>query len=174
MKNNWLWDIKTTEAEIKAIFKDSNHKDFFKFAALLLARNNEPKQVFSEYLSPLLFCQHWQNIKRQMRKDKWVEPRIIFWQAIFEQLKEKYKKRGVVFNKELLPAKSAICKEVGEKISFVRREQNLSQKELAVKIGISQQLISRIEKGRENASLSTLANIARALGKKIEINLSSQ
>ncbi len=171
MKNNWLWDIKLKETEVKAILKNPKHKSFFRFSALLLARNNQPKYVFSEYISPLFFCQHWQNIKRQMRKDKWSEPRIIFWQAIYEQLKEKYEKRGLIFKKEILPAKNNLCDEIGKKITAIRHEQNLSQKELAKKIGISQQLISRIEKGRENVSLTTLTNIARALDKRVEIKL---
>lgn len=170
MKNNWLWDIKIPDKEVKAILKTPKDKDFSRFAALLLARNNQPQKVFKEYLDPLLFCQYWQAIKRQMRNDKWSEPRIIFWQAIYEQLKEKYEKNGLVFKKENLPAKSSLCEEIGKKIIAIRHEQNLSQKELAEKIGISQQLVSRIEKGRENVSLSTLTNLARALGKKIEIN----
>jgi DNA-binding XRE family transcriptional regulator len=170
MKNSWLWDIKVPDKEVRAILKNPKDKDFFRFAALLLARNNQPQKVFKEYLNPLLFCQYWQSIKHQMRKDKWSQPRIIFWQAIFEQLKEKYKKRGVVFKKETLPARGGLCEEIGKKIISIRYEQNLSQKALAGKIGISQQLVSRIEKGRENVSLSTLTKLARALGKKIEIN----
>lgn len=174
MKNNWLWDIKVTDIEAKSILKNPVHKDFLRFTALLLARNNQPKQVFREFLSPLLFCEHWHTIKRKMREDKWSEPRIIFWQAIYEQVKEKYKKKGIIFKKQILPTKNILCKEIGEKVSAIRHEQNLSQKELAAKIGISQQLISRIEKGRENVSLSTLDNIAHALEKKIEINFTSQ
>jgi len=46
----------------------------------------------------------------------------------------------------------------------------LSQKDFAKKIGVSQQLISRIEQGRENVSLGTLDNISRALGKELRIN----
>jgi DNA-binding XRE family transcriptional regulator len=170
MKNNWLWDIKITEVQAKTIFKDPAHKDFLSLAALLLARNNEPKQIFKEYLKPLLFCQHWQNIKRQMRKDKWSEPRIIFWQAVYDNLKERYCQKGIAFRKQSKVLKNYLCEEVGKKISSIRHEQNLSQKELANKIGISQQLISRIEKGGENISLATLSKIISALGKKVEIN----
>ncbi|MEI8349062.1 MAG: helix-turn-helix transcriptional regulator [Candidatus Omnitrophota bacterium] len=171
MKNNWLWDMKVNEAEVKAALKDPTHKDFLRFAALLLARNNEPKQVFSEYLDPLVFCKYWQGIKRRMREDKWVQGRIIFWQAIYDSLKEKYRARGIIFKKEPVPEKNHLCKEVGDKVSALRHSQHLSQKGLAEKMGISQQLISRIEKGRENVSLSTLDNVARALGKKVEISM---
>jgi len=44
--------------------------------------------------------------------------------------------------------------------------EGFSQKELAQKLRISQQIISRIESGRENISLLTLEKVAAALGKK--------
>ena len=104
-----------------------------------------------------------------MRQDKWSEPRIIFWQAVYERLSEKYRKKGVSFRKETF-AKDPLCWSTGKSMASIRREQGLSQKEMAKKIGISQQLISRIEKGGENVSLSTLTTMARALNKKIEIS----
>ena len=104
-----------------------------------------------------------------MRQDKWSEPRIVFWQAIYEKLADKYRRNGVVFKKKPI-GKEPFCEAIGKKIAGIRREQGLSQKDLARKLRISQQLISRIEKGGENISLGTLTNISKALGKKIEIN----
>lgn len=171
MKNNWLWDRKTTEAGAKKMLKDPANKDFIPMAGLLLARNNDPREIFKQYLAPRLFCEKWPSIKRKMRQDKWTEPRIIFWQAIYENLARKYRARGVVFRKEV-QAKNPLCVEVGKKISAVRREQGLSQKEFAAKMGVSQQLISRIEKGRENISLVTFAAIASAMNRNAHIELS--
>ena len=48
--------------------------------------------------------------------------------------------------------------------------QGLSKEETAQKAGIAQQLISRIEKGKENMSLITLKKISKALGRKVEIS----
>lgn len=170
MKNNWLWDRKTTVAAAKKILTDPGNKDFVAMAGLLLARENDVQEVFKEYLDPRVFCQRWASIRRKMRQDKWTEPRIIFWQAIYERLAEKYRKQGVVFRKES-PAKGPICLEVGKKVRGIRHRQGLSQKEFAAKVGVSQQLISRIEKGGENISLSTLANIARAMKMRVNIDL---
>ena len=170
MNSGWLWDRKISDAGAKKIMKDTGSKEFVPLAALLLSRNNDPKDVFRHYLDPLVFCRQWAAIKRRMRKDKWSEPRIVFWQAIYENLSDKYRKKGIIFRGEVPQVKEPLCYTTGKQISDIRREQGLSQKEMAKKIGISQQLISRIEKGRENVSVSTLANMARALNKKVKIS----
>lgn len=171
MMDNWLWDRKTTDAEARKILKNPASERFITFAALLLARTNHPKEVFEYYINPLVFCKQWVSIKRQMRKDKWTSDRIIYWQAVYEHLIDKYRRKGIIFRNEAVVTKEPLCKEAGKLISDSRQEQGLLQKELAKKIRVSQQLISRIEKGRENISLATLANIARALKKKVEIGL---
>ena len=170
MKNDWLWDRKINISHAKRILKDPKQNNFLLLAALLLSRKNNPKEVFKNYLDPLLFCKYWAIIKKRMRKDKWSEPRIVFWQAIYEKLMDKYRKRGISFRKDTLAVKNPLCEKTGRQIRNIRQEQGLSQKELARKLGVSQQLVSRIEKGNENISLYTLSNISHALGNKIEIN----
>lgn len=169
MKNNWLWDRKITDGEAKKILKKPGAENFITMAALLLSRKNESRDVFKNYISPLAFCKYWPSIKRKMRQDKWADPRIVFWQAIYEKLMTRYREKGMSFRQES-PAREKFCEAIGKKMSVVRRGQGLSQKQLAKKIGISQQVISRIESGGENVSLITLTRIARALDKKIEIN----
>ena len=169
MKDNWLWDRKISETKAKGSLKKPGTESFFAIAALLLSRKNEPRIVFKNYLDPAVFCRYWASIKHRMRQDKWYEPRIIFWQAVYERMSDKYRKKGVSFRKETL-VKDPLCWSTGKSIASIRREQGLSQKEMAKKIGISQQLISRIEKGGENVSLSTLTTMARALNKKVKID----
>jgi len=169
MTANWLWDRKITETEAKKVLKKPEAERFLSVAALLLSRNNSPRDVLKKYLDPVVFCKYWPAIKRKMRQDKWSEPRIVFWQAIYEKLADRYRKKGVVFKKAPID-KDPFCEAIGKKIAGVRREQGLSQKDLARKVGVSQQLISRIEKGGENISLGTLVNISKALKKEIEIN----
>lgn len=50
-----------------------------------------------------------------------------------------------------------------------RTEQNLTQKELAKRVGIKQSNISRLESGNYNPSLDFLKKIAGGLGKEIHI-----
>ncbi len=52
-----------------------------------------------------------------------------------------------------------------------RRELNLSQKELATRVGTRQSSISRIESGEHNMRLSTLIEIAEALQARVRIRL---
>jgi DNA-binding XRE family transcriptional regulator len=169
MKENWLWDRKITDAGARKILKRPEDKGFVDMAAILLARNNDPQVVLKRYIEPRVFCRYWASIKRKMRRDKWTEPRIVFWQAIYEKLAERYRKQGVVFRKEA-PAKEPLCVEMGQKIALMRRGIGLSQKEFADKMGVSQQLVSRVEKGRENISLITITNISRALGRRVRID----
>ncbi|MCX5686917.1 MAG: helix-turn-helix transcriptional regulator [Candidatus Omnitrophica bacterium] len=169
MRSDWLWDRKIADARAKKILSKPESASFFTMAALLLSRKNEPREVFKNYLNPIVFCRHWPAIKRRMRQDKWSEPRIIFWQAIYEKLSDRYRKKGMVFRQEA-PVKKEFCETIGKKMAAIRREQGLSQKGLAKRIGISQQIISRIESGGENISLITLTRVADALKRKVEIN----
>lgn len=52
---------------------------------------------------------------------------------------------------------------IGQKIRELRKEQNLTLRELAKKASISFSYLGDIERGRTNPSLETLRNIAKAL-----------
>ena len=165
-----MWDRNITIKQAKKILNDAGDKKFTLIASLLLSRKNTPKEVFKEYLSPILFCRQWPGIKKKMRQDKWSQARVVFWQAIYENLLVKYKEKGTKFRNRIDIIKDALCEIVGKEIKRIRLEKELSQKQLARKIGISQQLISRVEKGRENISLITLKKISEALGNRVEIS----
>ena len=59
--------------------------------------------------------------------------------------------------------------EIKKQIIRYRIENNLSQKELAEKIGTKQSAISRLENDDYNPSVEFLDKVANALGKKLEI-----
>ena len=61
-----------------------------------------------------------------------------------------------------------------EKVLFnylkaIRKKENITQKELAVKSGLKQSAIARLEKGTNDIQLSTLMSYLRPLGYKIQI-----
>ncbi len=56
-------------------------------------------------------------------------------------------------------------------IASVRVELGLNQKELACKLGISQPMVSKIESGNYNFTISLLCKIFCKLGKKINIQI---
>lgn len=170
MKKDWLWDRRLTEKQAKKILNNPADPRFISLASLLLTRKNVPKEIFGVYLKPDDFCRHWTEIKRKMRKDAWGNPRIEFWQAIYEKLLERYRAKGVnIFTKSAPKPVSRFCLEMGEKIKILRKQKNLTQNMLADKLNISQQMISRFESGGENISLLTLKKIIDALGADIFI-----
>ncbi len=73
---------------------------------------------------------------------------------------EEFKKEWEEFQPELQLMKQVI----GERI-----KQNISQKELADRMGTKQANISKLENGNANPSLDFLKRLANSLGKKLEI-----
>jgi DNA-binding XRE family transcriptional regulator len=61
--------------------------------------------------------------------------------------------------------------ELISEIIKARRELNLTQEELAVRIGTQKSNISRLESGNYNPSLDFLCKLASGLGKEIHIEL---
>lgn len=69
-------------------------------------------------------------------------------------------------------ANSEVEYQLGRKLIEVRLKRELSQRELAKKVGTSQAAISRIEGMSANPSLSLLKRIAQALNSKLKISFS--
>lgn len=59
--------------------------------------------------------------------------------------------------------------EIIRQVLKARTEQNITQKELAERVGIKQSNISRLESGSYNPSLEFLQKIAAGLGKELHI-----
>lgn len=70
---------------------------------------------------------------------------------------------------KLLPRYEAI-----EQIIRARKEQNITQAELAKRVGTQKSNISRLESGNYNPSLDFLTKVAESLGKKLTIQLNEQ
>ena len=79
--------------------------------------------------------------------------------------------------KENMPAPTFVVsdkeKELIDQMVILRKEQHLSQKQLAEITGNKQQVISRIERKENSPSLKTFCNILNALGYKLEITKAS-
>ncbi|MFC1699769.1 helix-turn-helix domain-containing protein [Candidatus Omnitrophota bacterium] len=170
MKINWLWDSRLDEAEVKKILKDENHPRFDIYAEKLFSRTNNPKMVF-EIMDKLTFCKKWPSIKKRMRKDRWLESKVIFWQTIYDRVHEKLKEQGIKIRKAQkvrIPLERA---RLAQQIKNTRVKLGYTQKDMARKLGVIQQYISRIESGKENVSVDTLKRIAVAFNKNLIIKL---
>ena len=58
-----------------------------------------------------------------------------------------------------------------EQIIKARKEQNMTQDELAKRVGTQKSNISRLESGNYNPSLDFLTKVSEALGKSLNIQL---
>ena len=65
--------------------------------------------------------------------------------------------------------KLGLLYDIKKEIIRLRIENNLSQEELAKRVGTKQSDISRLESGEYSPTLDFLAKVAESLGKKIEI-----
>lgn len=83
-------------------------------------------------------------IKEQLMKDK-------EFQAEYDKLKPRY--------------------ELVSQIIEARKEQNITQEELALRVGTQKSNISRLESGSYNPSLDFLVKVAKSLGKDIHIQI---
>jgi DNA-binding XRE family transcriptional regulator len=63
--------------------------------------------------------------------------------------------------------------DVISQIIDARTSQNLTQEELALRVGTQKSNISRLESGTYNPSLDFLAKVARSLGKEVKVTLKS-
>ena len=60
-----------------------------------------------------------------------------------------------------------------EQIIKARKDQNITQAELAKRVGTQKSNISRLESGNYNPSLDFLIRVAESLGKKLSIYLNA-
>lgn len=67
-------------------------------------------------------------------------------------------------------ASSITSQLVGEEIRKVRSELGWTQKQLAERLDAAPAYVSAIEAGRENLTLGSLARIAEALGRGLELS----
>lgn len=168
--NAILWDKNINEKRFKEALADEKHPRFLEYASLLLSRENQPKEVFGNYLDKVSFCRNWRGIKRRMRQNRWNDARILFWDEVYDAVRKKLgnaisredKKRFVETDPEI--------KELCLKLRQARKKAGMTQHELARKAGLSQQSVSFIEKGYVNISLKTLKKVSAALGFRLSLD----
>jgi len=86
-----------------------------------------------------------------------------------DHIEEKYGKKGTKTRNEYEEGLEAF--KVGILIAEARKKQNLTQKELAERIGTTKNYISRIENNASDIRLSTLIKIIRdGLGGKLHLS----
>ncbi len=154
MKINWLWDARLSKARIKRILKNENDPRFYIYAEKLFSRVNNPKIVFG-YVPKEVFYNKWPVIKQRIEKDKWAKQKVDFWQTKYEEMTS-------------IPAERM---SIAQQIKNIRIKLGYTQIEMAKKLGVIQQFVSKLEAGRENVTVDTLKHIANVFDKKLTIQL---
>ncbi|QQR76651.1 helix-turn-helix transcriptional regulator [Candidatus Nomurabacteria bacterium] len=60
------------------------------------------------------------------------------------------------------------AKKLGENLKKIRSKKNITQTELAQTLNVDKSFISNIENGKNNPTLSTITNLAKALKVQVE------
>lgn len=161
MKTNWLWDTRLSEARVKKILEDENNPRFYIYAEKLFSRVRDPRIAFG-YIPRNVFCRQWPVIKQRIERDAWNRGRADSWQKIYNRISDQL---GVQNN--ALPERMSVA----QQIKNVRLQLGITQGEMAEKLGVIQQFVSKLETGRENLTVDTLKRIADVCGKKLTIRL---
>ena len=161
MKTNWLWDTRLSDAKVKKILHDEGNPRFYIYAEKLFSRVSDPEAAFS-YIPKEAFYRHWPIIKQRIDRDAWSRGRADVWQKMYDQTAARLNVHG-----------SALSERMGlaRQIKDIRLQLGYTQAEMAKKLGVIQQFISKLETGRENLTVDTLKKIADVFGKKLTIRL---
>lgn len=74
---------------------------------------------------------------------------------------------------KIIPVPVAPALAIRIELRWAREEANLSQAGLARAVGISQQQIAKLEAADANPTIDTLDRVAKGLGRKLQVSLSS-
>lgn len=156
----YFWDLnKTALRETVNILKRPSHPKFAIRMVTILSRCDRPKELFS-MVPKEVFIKSWPTVRsywvRVMRKSEFRD----WWETMYEQLLEK---QGIKGRRPKGEA-SELFKDIGRLIRQERIEKGFSQKELSLLIGIKQPEISKIEEGKKNITMATLARFCKVLG----------
>jgi DNA-binding Xre family transcriptional regulator len=162
----YFWDLNEASLrETERILRDPRHPRFPQRMVTLLSRCDKPKELFS-LVSKKAFVEAWPRIRADWVKRVRRSDSRDWWETIYEQLLEAGQ-RGSIRSKGSPPE---FLRRFGGMIRAARVEKGLSQKQLAVRVGMKQPDISRMEEGKKNMTLFTLLRICQALGiQKLDI-----
>lgn len=164
--SKYFWDLNEKALkETQRILKDPKHPKFIIRIVTLLSRCDQVKELFS-LISKKDFIESWPKIRSYWVKLARESDFRDWWETIYEQMLEEFRHK----TKGPKGKPSILFLRVGSIIREARVRNGLSQKELAVRTGMKQPDISRIEEGKKNITLATLARIYRILDiKKIDL-----
>ena len=171
-QTNWYWDLRIPLEVIQEILANDQDPRFASIAGRLLARSNDPQEVFS-LISPKAFCRRFYAIQREIAKNEWTKEKATVWRPTYQRYLRQFRKEGVRIRERTPREIDAFSRRILEKVRTCRQRAHLSQRELAARMGYSQQFISGIESGREKITLDFLRKFSEATGSRFDVALHS-
>jgi len=157
--SKYFWDLNEKAiTELGGIFKNPKHPKFNMRMVNFLSRCQKPKELFL-FIDKNDFIKFWPKVKKYWEKTTGSTDFVDWWQTVYEQL---LREKGVDYKKPFGRPVPFLAK-IGAKIKEARVNKGLSQKELALQVGMKQPDISKIEEGKTNITLITLFSLAKAL-----------
>ena len=156
----YFWDLKGASLkETLRILENPRHPQFLQRMTVLLTRCSKPKELFS-LMPKKRFIQAWPRVRGYwIKRDRRSDSRD-WWETIYERLSEP----GPSQPARTGEAAPVFLRRLGALIKETRIERGLSQRQLALRIGIKQPDISRVEEGKKNITLFTLVRLCKVLG----------
>lgn len=160
MIDKYFWDLKGASLkETRRILKDPRHSKFPQRMTALLTRCSKPAELFS-VISKESFVRAWPKIRGHWIKRVGRSEPLDWWETIYEQLVE----ADLHQSTRVQGGSPDFLRSLGGRIKEARIERGLSQKQLALRVGIKQPDISRVEEGKKNITLFTLVRLCKVLG----------
>lgn len=169
-RENWYWDLGMPFEKIRDILADEQNPKFPRIVARLLARVDDPEQVFS-LVTPLAFCRRFFAIQEEVNKDEWTKEKAAFWRATYERYVREFQHSGVRLRQRQPRERDPFTEELTTKLRESREALHLSQGEVADMLGCSQQFVSGIEQGREKVTIDYLRRFADKTGSEFGLVL---
>lgn len=156
--SKYFWDLNEKALrETEDILKSPEHAKFQSRMIRLLSRCQSPKELFS-VISKEAFIDAWPRLRRYWAQIGKESDFRDWWQTIYEEVL-----RSQGRGKKVAGEPALLFKKVGVKIKEARIGRDMSQRDLALAVGMKQPDISKIEEGRKNITLGTLVRICKYL-----------
>ena len=170
MKINWLWDTRLNEQEVKNILKDPSNPRFPIYVGKLISRVEKPEVVFN-FINRVDFCRKWPVIRKRLEKDAWSRNKLVFWQEQYKKERELLQEQGLKLRVRRETAYIPERINIAQILTKQRKQAGYTQEQLAEKLGVIQQFISRVESGQENVCIGTLKRFAEVFHKRLIIEI---
>ena len=161
MISKYFWDLNNKAlAETMTILNNPQHAKFPMRMMVFLSRSQNPKELFL-IISKSEFVNSWPGIFQCWKKTEKKSDFRDWWQTVYESI--------LPAGRSAVRIKSDYSSQfssIGSCIRKKRLERKMSQRQLALKLGMIQPHISRIEEGKMNITLATLMPICKVLGIK--------